>query len=818
MSSDATLTSTATVDEVWDLIEQTSTPDEVAFTVLAAMSSDVDLRAQIGGAASRERPAKVADQRPDAALAYVRAITVEGFRGVGPRASLVLEPRPGLTVVSGRNGSGKSSFAEAFEYAVTGRSYRWENKKSKVWQDAWRNLHHGSPCRIGVEVVQQPDGAGGDAQRVLIAARWDEGGGLDDATTWVRIAGGENQPVSSLGWDRPAELYRPILSYDEIGGLFEERQSALYDALNKILGLDEITDATARISSVIKEIGDERKRANGLRLALRKVLATADDPRAGTVNKALASRPYKLDVVEKEIAGAESPQQRLIQELKACADSVLVDQAAVDAAVGGYRSALERKLGAAETALELLSTRTTLLRDAQRYVTEAEAADCPVCETPLSAEWQQRVAATIEDSSRAVEEHADIIDGWKAASRQVSELVADLPDVSLDGSGLDEVDAYRAAVARLRELPEQSAVAEHVSAEWPRVVAAHEALTVAAARRADELTDAWAPLVEEIVTWLSAEKTARENDAALDNLNDAKKWLNDHGSQLRDQRMQPIVDSARDIWSRLKQESDVDLGAIELLGTGTQRRVALTGSVDGEDTGVLSVMSQGELHALALALFIPRATVGDSPFGFLFLDDPIQAMDPAKIDGFLAVLQELAKTRQVVVFSHDDRLPTAIRRLSVDATLLEVSREPGSKISVKRAEVTADRYAADAYSLIRDEGVPAHVKNAAGPGLFRLAVESAAKQRYFHECTRAGIAYAKAEEDWAKLIGTKACVAVSLGRDPKESLGGWQSPHSHPHRNNVMGICTVGVHEGGVLGLDDVRDLRKTLRDLLGSK
>ena len=46
-------------------------------------------------------------------------------------------------------------------------------------------------------------------------------------------------------------------------------------------------------------------------------------------------------------------------------------------------------------------------------------------------------------------------------------------------------------------------------------------------------------------------------------------------------------------------------------------------------------MSQGELHALALALFLPRATAPESPFRFIVLDDPIQAMDPSKVEGFV---------------------------------------------------------------------------------------------------------------------------------------------------------------------------------------
>lgn len=105
----------------------------------------------------------------------------------------------------------------------------------------------------------------------------------------------------------------------------------------------------------------------------------------------------------------------------------------------------------------------------------------------------------------------------------------------------------------------------------------------------------------------------------------------------------------------------MDLGAIRLEGLKTSRRVTLQAAVDGAQAEAFGVMSQGELQALALAIFIPRATSPESPFRFMVLDDPIQAMDPSKIDGFLQVLTELANERQVIVLTHDDRLPSAIR-------------------------------------------------------------------------------------------------------------------------------------------------------------
>ncbi len=60
-------------------------------------------------------------------------------------------------------------------------------------------------------------------------------------------------------------------------------------------------------------------------------------------------------------------------------------------------------------------------------------------------------------------------------------------------------------------------------------------------------------------------------------------------------------------------------------------------------------------------------------------------MDPAKVDGLAHVL-EVAKARQVIVFTHDDRLPEAARRLRLDARVLEVTRRPArSSMSGRRS-------------------------------------------------------------------------------------------------------------------------------------
>ena len=269
-----------------------------ALLVLAACEGQDTLDAVLGGKTKRPRRQSAAKAKPtqEPPGAYLRSITVEGFRGVGPTKTLELTPGPGLTLVIGRNGSGKSSFAEALEILLTGENRRWETR-SAVWGTGWRNLHHPSPTEITPSFAVE-----GEKGATTITRTWSDTAELDDSDLTVETSPKRKLDFADLGWSSPLESYRPFLSYNELGSTFDEGPTKLHDRLSTILGLGDLDDAErvlrqarlereARLTAVKKQVP-----------ALVAELRNIDDARANEAIKAIGGRKWDLATLSSVIA------------------------------------------------------------------------------------------------------------------------------------------------------------------------------------------------------------------------------------------------------------------------------------------------------------------------------------------------------------------------------------------------------------------------------------------------------------------------------------------------------------------------------------
>lgn len=792
------------LDMIFDRLAADDVPVPVCEVVLAALAGDDEVAEALAG-----RPTSLdAGARPDDPAVhphvYLSSVTVAGFRGVGPQQTLTLRPRPGLTLVVGRNGSGKSSFAEAVELSLTGDSIRWANKTS-VWRTGWRNLHTPDPCAITTELRVD-----GSAQPIRVTRAWPADGELTDARVDVRTASGRFGDLAALGLDRPLGLYRPFLTATDLSALLTGSNSELFDSLDAILGLDALTAADRRLLAAARPHDAALKQLREQKQALRDALREVDDERARRAEVYLTSARPDLDRLEHLLAEPlPGDGDTAVTAARDLAHLVIPDPAEVERLARDLREVTDEHRSHDRGRVDSAIRTAELLRLALDHHNAAGDGPCPVCRTgALTPDWRagaETALAQLRTSTVAARRTATRLAELTRQARAAVDAIAvpDTTDPAIDVTELrDTMSAARADFGA-----------------YPAVAAAAARVRSVATAWLEQRDTAWRQVTDDIRLYLAAARQAAAHDRVLALLKPARVWLKTSSEQIRNDRLAPFATASQEIWRELRQESNVELGAMTLTGTSTRRRVVFPVSVDGADNGTaLGVMSQGEMHALALATFLPRSCADESPFRFAIIDDPVQSMDPAKVDGLARVLGRLAEHRQIVVFTHDSRLPDAVRRLNLDnAEIIEVVRAERSMVTLRPGGDPVSRYLDDAGALARTGDMAEDVRGPVVADLCRCAIEAACHRVIWRNRLGRGVPHAKIEEAIENSNRLTTTAALALFDDPDRGSDVLR------RINNAYGAraadayqsCQRGVHGGhtGDLGRL-VHDTRVLIRGL----
>ena len=623
---------------------------------------------------------------------------------------------------------------------------------------------------------------------------WDAETDLDAQKVVAQIKGKPKTTLQAMGWVDALESYRPFLSYNELGSMLDEGPSKLYDALSLVLGLEDLVNAQSALADARLARQKPFDLASGAREQLveqlKTLLAEEPDDRASQCLDALTTKNWGLDAAEKIVRAGEAPAPT--QDTAVLTRAVALDAgdpALVAAAVAALRSADQKLKAVAGSDADGARQTVSLLEAALKFHVDHGDADCPVCggKKGLTAAWAKKSRAEIDRLKIAASASDEAHRGAEAARRKAIELLPAPPKLlvqlfEIGVEGLAEARTQweeRHAGASIKDLAE---LATHLESHHDAFFDAIDVLKTAAAAELKRREDRWRPMAQAIAGWLDLARKARAQAEDIPRIKEAEKWLKDASADIRNQRFAPIADKAMQTWEHLRQQSNVTLGKIELVGAGTKRKVSLDVTVDGVAGAALGVMSQGELHSLALSLFLPRATLPESPFRFVVIDDPVQSMDPSRVDGLARALEETARTRQVIVFTHDERLPEAVRRLGIEHRMLAVTRRPNSVVELRTALDPVKAHLEDAWALASTRELPGPVMRRVVPGYCRSALEAVFIGMVRRRMLADGRSHTDVEESLAKAgtLNTLAALALFDDRDRGgdvmarlNRIGGW---------------------------------------------
>lgn len=731
----------------------------------------------------------------DGAHIYLSRVSVCGFRGIGDRVELPLTPAPGLVLVTGRNGSGKSSLAEACELALSRRIVR--AAKSPMWSEGLTNLHRGGPAEV--EIALRIDGSG-DVTVTCILDSDDVAGARVTAR-----AGDEDYDLDAHGWTDAIDRYRPVLTYGELAALASAKPSDLFDPINNIIGLDSLTAADRLLTKAATELGKPPKEATAARKALLTRLGTTDDPRAADLAAALGGQSPDQSAARAVLTGTADSPTRDRQVLAAWAALAAPDPAAATGAAESLADARGRADRASAGAVARAKRLADMLDMAIAH-REHDDDMCPVCgQGRLDDAW---LASARRQSKEAHEAAAEVTTAATALGRARDEARRLIPasPPALAASPVAGVDAATAAQAwaalhavddpDLAERERDRVLATGLAAAVERVAEETAALRSAATAALAAQDTAWEPIAEEAGQTLRLMDLAEAARTRLAATSEARSWLQALTEKLRRERMSRFETEATEIWNGLRQESNVALEGVSLTGTNTRRHVRLDLSIDGTP-GPQAVLSQGELAALGLALFLPRSTAADSPLRFVLIDDPVQSMDPSKVDGLARVLHRLGGSRQIVVFTHDDRLLQALRNLALPATAYEIVRGERSVVQVRQVTDPVEQHLRDARALAKTADLPPDLVAVAVTGCCRDAIDEAALEVARRRLLDDGAAAADVDEKLTTARTTWERLALALvgnrngtGKRVNSALDALDA-----EARGVITTCVDGVHE-----------------------
>lgn len=649
-------------------------------------------------------------------LTYVE---LAGFRGFRRRVRLEI-PR-GFLVISGRNGSGKSTVIDAIEFVLTGNIEKYvtevggkESIRDYLW---WRGA--GTPEQHFVSLGLVDD----DGRSVDVFRSRDRGLSIEAGKLETLLSDPALKPPQALSHMCRTSIIRDeliaALSWDQTDtARFEFVRSALGALAPKDVGSGvtaaisvaeriraqaqrDVESAATRLRLILADVSEAKaaaQRATDLELALAKMRSIVG-PRDSVAELLMASRAY---LAERRVALDATAQLReTLRDIEALREQFDSES---------FQTELERRRTSAEMTKAAHEAARQRLRDAEASLESEERANrvaaslaalaehgewiglhdglCPLCSAPRTQEEFRRA---IESLKARLSSIATSLAGARAqvAARRQEEEAARVqlqntqaehhrlmePRQRLEQTQSAALEKWRSfskdpRLPSVQELEHQVAAERHTLTELERHVYVLEA-----SQAIDRLVR-----LEATAATAQAEADASSTrlaaaDAAIVNLKEAERAIRRVNGEIVDERLASISPLLTELYYRLRPHRN--WREIDYMIRGDVRRF-LSLRV-GEGLNPQFVFSSGERRVAGLAFLL--AVSLSRPWcrwETLALDDPVQHVDDFRALHLVEVLSVLRNAnRQIICAVEDPELADLLCR-----RLRSTPEAPGARVEL----------------------------------------------------------------------------------------------------------------------------------------
>lgn len=601
----------------------------------------------------------------------IAEVRVAGLGGIGTlaRSPVTFAPVPGLTVVRGLNGQGKTSLARGIDVALRGEHDAATEVVGSLWETEL--LTDGS--ETGTAELALLSGA----DRLDLAITFASSSAQPQVSATLTDESGSRSVELSGAWRRVLAGARACYSYAALQSRLVERKN-LQSFLEELLLLGpqwervrtEVDRRAAETAAASKAFETARKNARDREAAL--TARFADDPREPRRPDPV-TWPGAKDGIEVDawLAGTGLSDGTRRNPIEVAADH--------EDRIARLRTDLstaDEELRTAEHGLDTPGMAAALHHVEQIVaVDELDGSRCPLCGS--ETDWRGQAAAI----TRSLRDRRDAADRVRRAVEAVrdwtgTELVP-LLDVGIPGAPESELAAFRSvtglgchahSAAHGRAVTLLHRLADDQHSAWLSAIRATTSATAEWRAELATVVHEFAAAIRDVTMSAADAGPWKKAQEALDRLQ----------LDLRQSRQDVVTDQLQTALARLLPDAAVKIAKIEHRGGAKkQHGVVVELEIAGREAK-LGMLSSGQRNALLLAPLVMTDAPG--PFGFVVVDDPVHALDDTRVDLLACELTRLACERQVIVLTHDPRLEEHLRARHPDTTVVELDRDPASQV------------------------------------------------------------------------------------------------------------------------------------------